>query len=413
MTAPERRCLLSVLVLAAAVAQAADWPQWRGPMRDGVAPCTECPDTLPAELKPAWSVEVGEGYSGPVVTGGKVVVLSRQGDDEVLQCLDASNGKALWLDTWAAPYKPQSVAKRHGRGPFATPAIDDGRVYSLGIRGALSCHDLANGKRLWRHDFADKFKKSHPTWGAAGSPLVEGRMVIVNVGTRGDGGLAAFDCGSGAQVWQQTADGAAYCSPVAADLGGQRQVVCLMYSHTVGLAAASGKLLWKSPFIVKYEQNIITPVIAGGQVVISGWRQPATAYRIGDGGAQATVAWQNKAESMFMSSPVTDGKHLFGLADRGKGSLVCLDAASGRTLWTSPGGIGEYASIVRAADKLLVLAANGELRLVAASPSEYKELGKVRLTTRPTWAHLAVADGCLFVKDKTHLSCFALPGLKK
>jgi len=188
-------------------------------------------------------------------------------------------------------------------------------------------------------------------------------------------------------------------------------VVTLMYSSAVGVAAGTGTLLWKVPFVVKYEQNSVTPVVHGPLAVISGLQQGTVALRVAaDGGkVAATEAWKNGDASMYLTSPVRHGDYLYGLATGGRGKLVCIALSDGVTAWSSPGGLGDYVSIVRAGDRLLVLTTKGDLLLAAAAPEAYKELGRTRVSERPVWAHLAVAGGRLYVKDKSHLTCFELP----
>ncbi|HUT32742.1 MAG TPA: PQQ-binding-like beta-propeller repeat protein [Planctomycetota bacterium] len=407
-----RLVVATVLVSCVASAAEADWPQWRGPGRDGIALGATLPGTLPASLKQVWEVEVGAGYPGPVIAGDSVVIFSRQGDNEAIRCLNAADGKERWKDEYPAPYKPESVAKPHGKGPFATPTIAGGKVFAIGISGVLSAYDLASGKKLWRHDFKGQFKKTYPSWGASCSPLVEGSLCILGVGAKDQGGLAAFDVQSGKVVWQQTADGAAYSSPVAADIAGQRQIIALMEHHLLAVEPKEGKVLWKVPLVVQYEQNIFTPIVHKDLVIVAGWGQPIRAYRIAmtDGALAAVEAWKSDREAFFMSTPVLTGGHLYGLADRGRGTLVCIKAEDGITAWSSPGGQGQYASLVAAGDKVLALTTKGELSLFAADASGFKELGRVVATKRTTWAHLALVGNGLYVKDNSHAACFDLKG---
>lgn len=406
--------VLAAVACAASVALAGDWPQWRGPNRDGVATGAALPAVLPPGLKALWQVPAGPGHSGPIVSGDKVVVFSRQGDDEVLACLDAAGGKEAWRKAFREPYDPPGESRSHGKGPFATPAVAAGKVYAFGVTGVLTCCDLASGKMLWRNDFASDFKKTHPTWGAANSPMVEGDLCILSVGSRTQGGLAAFEKDTGKRVWLMKEDGAAYASPVAAVLAGRRQAVTLLDSNAVGVELATGKLLWTFPFRVKYEQNIVTPLAQGDLVVVSGWGEGTAGLRIaaGDDGLAAAQAWKNEADGMYMSSPVRNGFFLYGLSTRQGGTLVCLSLRDGTAAWSSPGGLGEYASILRAGDRLLVLTVKGELILLAADPAGYNELGRTRIPGGPFWAHLALAGGRLFVKDETNLTCYELPAAK-
>jgi outer membrane protein assembly factor BamB len=402
---------LALLTLAASSALADDWPQWRGPTRDGVATGVTLPDRLPAEFKPVWQFEVGEGHSSPVLSGGKMVVFAREDDDEILRCFDLQTVKELWRVKTPVAYQPQAVAKAHGEGPFSTPTIADGKVYAFGITGLLTCCDLATGKVLWKKDFVGEFKKTYPTWGAACSPLVEGNLCILSVGTRTEGGLAAFETATGNRAWLMNQDGAAYSSPVAADIAGRRQAVTLLDSNAVGVEVKTGKLLWKSPFRVQYEQNVVTPLVSGDLVAVSGWGQSTVGLRIAGAGDNLTAsqAWKNDEDGMYLTSPVRSGDYLYGLSARQGGTLVCLSVKDGKAAWSSPGKVGDYVSIVRAGERLLVMTTKGELLLVAADPSGYKELGRTRVTERPVWAHLTVVGRRLFVKDETHLTCVELP----
>jgi hypothetical protein len=402
---------LAVMILAASATLADDWPQWRGPTRDGVATGVTLPDRLPAEFKPVWQFEVGEGHSSPVLSGGKMVVFAREDDDEILRCYDLQTVKELWRVKTPVAYQPQAVAKAHGEGPFSTPTIAGGKVYAFGVTGLLTCCDLDTGKVLWKKDFVGEFKKTYPTWGAACSPLVEGNLCILSVGTRTEGGLAAFDVATGNRAWLMNQDGAAYSSPVAADIAGRRQAVALLDSNAVGVELKTGKLLWKSPFRVQYEQNVVTPLVSGDLVVVSGWGQGTVGLRIAGAGDNLTAsqAWKNDEDGMYLTSPVRSGDYLYGLSARQGGTLVCLSVKDGKAAWSSPGKVGDYVSIVRAGERLLVMTTKGELLLVAADPSGYKELGRTRVTERAVWAHPAVVGRQVFVKDETHLICVELP----
>lgn len=392
-------------------ASPADWPGWRGPRRDGSTQAA-LPATWPRELPRAWSVEVGEGYSGPVVVSGRIVVLARRGDDEVILGLDPKDGSEAWKLSYPAPYTPEQYAKPHGKGPFATPAMRDGKVWTVGIAGTVSCVDAATGKLLWRRDFKGEFAKPWPMWGASGSPLIEGDLLLLNIGREDDGAIAALDRNTGKTVWTVPDLDPAYSSPVAADLAGTRQVVFLTREKLAGISPADGKVLWERPYRVQYEQNAITPVVVGDLVVCSGWQKPTECVRISrDGNSHsARPVWSNEELTFFMSTPVAHEKTLFGFAQRDKGSLVALGLEDGKRLWSSPGRMGEYASIVKAGDRLLVLLADGRLLVVAADPTAYRLIHEVRVSDEPTWAHLAVAGGRLYVKDRLRLIAFDLGG---
>lgn len=387
-----------------------DWPQWRGPNRDGVAERINLPDRLPENLQFVWKVEVGEGYSAPVAAESKVVLLVRQREKEVVLCLNGQNGQEIWRYSYAAPYTPRADARPHGKGPKATPAIAAGKVYAFGVTGILTCVDLGTGKLVWQKRFSDRFKKTYPLYGAANSPLVEGDLCILGIGGHNDGALAAFNKDTGELAWEVTEDGPSYASPIAVDLAGHRQLVALMQTRLVGMAAKTGQLLWQVPFTTPYDMNIITPVLHDGMIIYSGYRKGTTAIRLVADGDRISAGrvWHRERFSMYMSSPVIHGEYLYGLSQQ-RAAVSCIALKDGEHKWNSPGGLGQYVSIVGAGDKLLVLTTKGRLMLVAADPSGYKELGRTHVTDKPVWAHFALAANRIYVKDKTHLACFELP----
>jgi outer membrane protein assembly factor BamB len=403
--------ILFACAIAPAAAGADNWPQWRGPGRDGNVPAGALPAALPATLQEVWKVPAGEGYSGPAIAGGKVVVFCRRGEKEVVLGLDARTGKELWKDDWDAPFKPEDYSKVHGKGPFSTPTISGGKVYLQGIAGAVKCYDLASGALVWRKDFAGQYKKPYPMWGAAASPLIEKDLCIVWVGTEGGGALAALHKDSGDVVWKLPELEPSYSSPVAVDLAGARQAVALSRTQLVGIDPAKGKVLWRIDFKAKYEQNIVTPIVRGDLVFMAGYEEPTLSVRIarsGDG-FTAEKAWGVETVRFFLSSPIPCGDFLYGVTHGKKGALACIGMADGKVRWMTEGGLGEYASVIASGDRLLVATAGGELLLVAADPAGYKEISRTKGPWSGIWSHIALADGALFLKDKTHIACYALP----
>ena len=325
------RIALAACLLA--IASAEDWPQWRGPHRDGIGSAITEPKAWPEQLKLKWKVKVGEGHSSPVVAGGKIYVHARQDDREVVQCLRPDNGQIIWQQGYAAPYTVNPAAMRHGKGVKSTPVVEGGRIYTLGIGGILSCFDANTGKPQWHKEFGS------PAFGVAMSPVVDRGLLIAHVGTTGKGALIAFDAQTGAEKWSWKGDGPAYASPIVVDLGGTRQVVTQSQSNVVGVAAATGQLLWRIPFTTPYDQNIVTPVLYHDTLIFSGLGNSTFAVKLVKRGTEwsTETIWQNKDTAMYMNSPVLSGDLLFGMAARNKGQFFCLDARNGATLWTSPG----------------------------------------------------------------------------
>jgi outer membrane protein assembly factor BamB len=395
------------LILAAAfatqmspAAQQPSWPQWRGPSRDGVAVFDE-PASWPRALTRRWEAVVGAGHASPVVFGNRVVVHTRQAEREVIAAYDLDTGARLWQDAYDAPYLMNPAARLHGPGPKSTPAIAGGRVFALGIGGILSALDLATGKVLWR----TRPPAALPMYGTASSPLVDGDRVIAFMGGHDRGALTAFDAASGTVRWRWTGDGPGYSSPILAEMDATRQLITQSQNRLVAVSAADGTLLWEVPLRTSFDQNSVTPLVVNGLVVSSGLETPTIAYRVtrGAGGWRAEEAWRNPQVSMYMSSPATNGRAIFGLSHRNRGQFVALEASTGQTLWATRGREGDNASFIRAGGVLLIATTNGELIVARASPARFDEVTRYVVADSATWAHPAVVGRTIVVKDVDRL----------
>ncbi len=374
------------------------WPQWRGPGRDGVASSFAAPATWPAQLTKKWQATVGLGHASPVVAGNRGIVHTRQANREVVTVYDLASGKQLWQDGVDAPYTMNSAATGHGPGPKATPAIADGRVFTFGISGIFSAHDLVTGKLLWRKNAPP----TPPEFGTASSPLVDGSTVIAFLGGNGAGAVTAMDVATGNVKWRWAGDGPGYSSPVMMTRGGMRQIITQSQTKVVGLRADNGQLLWEVPLKTPYEQNSVTPLVMDDVVISAGLDTPTTAYWITAGlgkGWSATPRWRNEQLSMYMSSPAVSGTTIFGLSNKNRGQFFALDAATGKTLWVGKGREAENASIVRAGDYLLLATTNSELIVARASATAYEEVKRYTVADSATWAHPAFTGQNIIVKD--------------
>lgn len=406
----KRRVAAGLFWLAAASVAAQDWPQWRGPSRDGVATGFSAPAAWPGALRKVWQVSAGAGHSSPVVVGERVYLFHRQGDEEVVSALDLGSGREIWRHGYPAPYSVNSAAFAHGKGPRSTPVVDGGHVYTIGVGGILSCLDAASGRLVWRKDFAKEFRASSPLYGTSVSPAVDGGLLLVHVGGHDDGAFMALDAGSGAVRWSAKGDGPAYTSPVIATLAGTRQVVTQTQSHVVGLAAASGERLWAIPFTTDYDQNAVTPVVDGDLVIYSGLDKGVQAARIvrSANAWSAQPAWHNTEVSLYLSSPVLAGGRLYGISHRQKGQFFALDPRSGRTLWLSEGRQGESAAVVALGRHLLLLTTEGRLVVAPADAASFKPVVTYKVADSPTWAHPALTGRGLLVKDALNLALWRL-----
>ncbi|HEX9710354.1 MAG TPA: PQQ-binding-like beta-propeller repeat protein [Candidatus Thermoplasmatota archaeon] len=401
-----RRIAVLVAALVPVASVAADWPQWRGPARDGLIAGLAPRASWPEVLRPGWKVTVGIGHSSPVVVGDRVFLFSRVGDEEVVQALDLATGKSLWRQSYAAPYTMNMAATAHGKGPKSTPVVDAGRVFTLGIGGTLSAFDAGSGRVLWRKEFASQFKETTPLYGTAMSPIVDEGRLIAHVGGSGGGSFTAFDPATGSALWAWKGDGPGYSSPVVAELAGVRQYVTFTESSLVGVSAAKGELLWKLPFTTSWVQNAVTPVVHGDLVIYSGLDHPVKAARIVRKGTAYAVepVWENAEVASYMSTPVLVAGRLCGFSHRKKGQFFCLDPATGKTLWLSEGRQGENAALVAGAGSLFALTDSSELLVANPAASTFAVQKRYDVAGSPTWAHPVVLPDGVLVKDALTLA---------
>lgn len=385
---------------------AQDWPQWRGPNRDGVVASFTAPQVWPDKLKTIWKVPVGLGHSSPVVVGRKVYLHSRQGENEVASCFDLDSGKLLWKDSYQTPYTMNPAAIGHGKGPKSTPVVSNNKLYTFGISGVLSCYETATGKVVWRKEFSNQFKATSPYFGSATSPLVHNGLVIVHVGGHDSGALTAFDAETGDVKWSWSGDGPGYASPIVFESGGTTQIVTQTQKSIAGFSAASGGLLWQIPFETEYVQNIVTPVAYKQTLILSGLDKGTMAIRVIKRGNkwETERVWQNADVSMYMNSPVLSGDYLVGLSHKRKGQFFCLDARTGKTLWTTNGREGDNAAILAAGQFLFLLTDGAELIVARSDPKQYEVLKKYSVADSPTWAHPVVVGNRVLIKDASSLA---------
>jgi outer membrane protein assembly factor BamB len=388
-----------------------EWPQWRGPNRDGLVSGVAAPNVWPKELKQNWRATVGVGHSSPVVSGGMVYQFARQGEDEVLLALDASTGKELWrAGAVPAPYTVNPAASGHGKGPKSTPVVSSGRVYTLGIAGLLSAHDAKTGRLVWRKDFSKQFPLTSPLYGTSMSPVVVGDLLVAHVGGHDKGALTAFDAATGAVKWSYDADGPAYSSPVLLTVAGERQVVAFTQKELVSVSASTGALLWKLPAKTEYDTNCNTPVVYKDMLIVTLEGQGMVAFRPAREGGKwsAREVWRNEENELYMNTPVLAGSTLYGLSMRKKGQFFALDAATGKTLWQGPGRMGENASIINVAGTLLALTNDAVLYVLPASASSFAPSAQYTVATSQTWAHPVFLGDQILVKDETTLASLSL-----
>ena len=401
-----------VLVVCGSVAGAADWPQWLGPRRDGSSP--ELVNPWKESPKVLWSQPVGEGNSSPVVAGGRVFLHTRvkDRDEEQVTAWDAQTGK----EVWHTAYPRERFTSLFGNGPRATPALADGKLYTFGLTGVLTCFEADGGKQLWQVDTLKKFNAKNLFFGASCSPLVDGQRVLVNVGAKG-ASVVAFDTDKGDVLWKSLDDAASYSSPILVTQGTTPQAVFLTHDGVVSLNPADGGLYWRYPMTDALSESATTPVHAGDLLLAGTISLGSVGLRLETKGDKpgAEKVWQNAELTCYFSTPVSVGKEHTYLVTGIKpptlnpeATLRCVETATGKELWQKP-KVGKYhASLLRTGnEKLLMLDDSGNLILLDPDPKEYRELARAKVC-HGTWAHPALADGRLYIRDGEKLYCLLL-----
>ena len=390
---------------------AADWPQWRGPTRDGVAAGGAAwPDKLDAaSLAVGWKVtDLGPSYSGPVVADGLVFTTQTVGaKTEVASAYDRATGKKVWSTTWDGAMTVPFFAAKNGSWVRATPAYFGGKLYVAGIRDVLVCLDGKTGAEVWRYDFPKELTTPPPTFGMVCSPLVDETGVYVQAGAS----LVKLDRLTGKLLWRGLKDeggmnGSAFSSPVAATLGGRPQLLVQTRTKLAGVSPETGAVIWEQPVAAFRGMNILTPQPVGTDgVFTSTYGGTSQLLRLtgGDGPLTPTAAWSAKYEG-YMTSPVVVGSHAYLLGRDQR--IACFDLKAGVEAWRSEKRFGQYWSLVTKGDKVLALDERGTLYLVRANPKEFEPLGEAKVAAAEAWAHLAAADDELVVRDLNSLTLF-------
>ncbi|MBI3469758.1 MAG: PQQ-like beta-propeller repeat protein [Candidatus Solibacter usitatus] len=377
---------------------AADWPQWRGPSRDGLSPETALLKSWPAGgPKQLWKTQgLGEGYSSFAVVQGRLYTQGQRGDQEFVYAFDAATGKKLWEVPAGGPFR-----ERRGHGPRGTPTIDGDRLYALSADGTLVCLQPLTGKTVWTFNMVDKFRANPPHWGISESPLVDGDRLIVTPGGPG-AAVVALDKKTGAMVWKSQSDPAAYSSTIAVDLDGRRQIIALTGEAAVGLSASNGELLWRYDKISNRTANIATPIFHQGHVFLSTDYGTGCALLKLSGGGSKEVYFNRDMRNHYSSS-VLIGDYLYGFSSQ---VLTAMKFQTGEVAWRDR-SVGK-GSVTYADGHLYVVGETGTIGLVEATPQAYKEKSRFEIPRGefPTWTPAVISGGRMFLREQDNLYCF-------
>ncbi|MBX5494820.1 MAG: PQQ-like beta-propeller repeat protein [Bryobacteraceae bacterium] len=381
-----------------------DWPQWRGPLRNGISTDSGLMKSWPSNGPPVvWSVTgLGDGYGSVSMKGDRLYVQGTQGSESVLFCLSRNEGKRLWSTALG-----RKLAQDRGGGPRATPTIDGDRVYALTENGDLACVNAANGGIIWRRNLPRDFGGSNPNWHYSESPLIDGDRLIITPGGP-NATIAALEKATGKTIWtsKELSDPAGYSSCIPADVHGVRVYMTLTHNSAVGVRAEDGKLLWRYQPVANRVANVATPIFRDNRVFYT------TAY--GTGCALLELRPRGReveARELYFSREMQNhhggvvliGDHLYGFSNA---ILTCLEFATGKVAWRDR-SVGK-GSLVAADGHLYLLGESNTVGLAEATPQGYREKGRFRIEDQglPSWAHPVVCGGRLYIRNRGMLSCY-------
>lgn len=425
-----------------------DWPQWQGPLRDGVWRETGIIDRFPEGGPPVrWRTAIGSGYSGPAVAAGRVFITDRVlppgarepenpfareriPSRERILCLDESTGKILWKYEYECAYTIS-----YPSGPRTTPAVDGDKVYSLGAEGHLLCLSVEDGRVIWARDLKKDYQiESTPVWGFTSHPLIDGQKLICLVGAS-KALVVAFDKEDGRQLWQALegsgSHGAGYSAPIIINSAGTRQLIVWHPAAITSLDPEAGTVLWEQPFPVREGLSLATPRVFGNRLFVSAFYDGSLMLELHSQKPGASVLWRRKGASerntdalhCLISTPIFDGDFVYGVCSYGQ--LRCLRASNGDRLWESlqaTGATGTGADrwatafLVKHEDRYFLFNEQGDLIIARLSPEGYREISRAHLldpTNRAmrrsvVWSHPAFANRCIYARNDKEILCVSL-----
>ncbi len=424
--------------IACGTAFADDWPQWIGPQRDDVWRETGIVDRFPeGGPKVRWRAPVAAGYSGPAVADGKVFITDRviapgakdpgnqfnRGKDvpssERVHCINEADGKVLWTLEYDCPYTVS-----YPLGPRTTPAVKDGKVYTIGSEGHLYCIDIATGKEVWKHELKKEYKTNSPLWGYSSHLLIDGDKVFSMVGGEGSA-VVAFDKNTGKEIWRAlTCKDIGYCPPMIYELGGKRQLIIWHGESVNGLDPESGKLYWTHPIATYGAMAIATPRKVGNDLFVSAYPNVAQMLRFGDK-AEPELVWKKPRQQEGMHScfgtPFIEDGYIYGCSQNGQ--IVCLNADTGERQWETYKPLNDAKNlasadtfIIKNGDRFFLFTENGDLIIAKLTPEKYEEVSRTHLLdptskawNRPViWSHPAFANRSIYARNDKELICVSL-----
>ncbi|MHC4400628.1 MAG: PQQ-binding-like beta-propeller repeat protein [Planctomycetota bacterium] len=403
-----------------------DWPQWRGPNRDGVWHEPAVVEAFAgAEIPLRWRVPISSGYSGPTVAEERVYVTDRVAEpdeEERVHCFDAETGSPVWSRSYACRYRDVGYTA----GPRASVTIDDRRAYALGTMGHLHCYDAVDGDLIWKKTPGVDYDVRVPVWGIASAPLVVDDLLIVQLGAADGGCLVALDKQTGAERWRALDDKPSYSAPIMIRQADRRVLVCWTGGHVAGLDPASGDVYWKYPFEPrKMVINVPTPVVCENRLFVTAFYDGSLMLRLLQDEPRVEKIWRRRGQSeqntdalhAMIATPYLEGDYVYGVDSYGE--LRCLDAETGDRVWEDltavPRARWSNIHMVRNGKRIWMFNERGELIISELSPQGFHQISRAKLIEPTTvqlrqrggvcWAHPAYANGHVFARNDRELVC--------
>lgn len=425
--------LLAASLLSCGLITAEDWPQFRGLNSTAIAKFN-VPTAWPKELKKVWSEKVGDGVSCPVLVGDKVYIHARQGADEIIRCLNAADGKELWNDKVTA--KGADGPAQGFAGPRCTPAIADGLMVTMGVRGMITCYEAASGKKLWQKE--DPVGKL-PRFYTSSSPIIVDGTVVLQCGGEEKGAIYAFDLKSGNEKWKFDAETTAYASLVLANVSGSKLIIAETNKNIVGLNPASGKQLFTTPFAIEGRgrgYNSSTPVVHEDMLIFGGSSRGTKAFKIAKTGEgfELKPLWTNNDHSVIYNTPVVQNGKVYSMSQGDE--IFSINLSDGKTGWMKPfpgaapatppaevktgeakgppgkgqgrgRGQAGYGTLIGTGSVLFAMTPKSEM-VVFTDKEGYTELAKYKVGVSDTFAYPIITDKRIFIKDKENLTLWTV-----
>lgn len=396
--------LLVVIVFSCAKNSNTDWPEWRGPNRDGKVTAFETPSVWPDNLSKTWQTEVGLSNSSPVYVGDRIYLHVKQDSNEVALCLNKTNGNIIWKTILNPAPEVTGGASQHP-GPRSTPAIADGKIFMLGTGGVFTCLNTETGQVIWKND---KYTEV-PRFYTSASPLVVGNQCFIHLGGSENGVIISFNTEDGNEIWKVEGEPCTYSSPVLMKIGNQEILVVQTETDVLGLTL-DGKELFRIPTPAERRfYNSTTLIIDGANIIIAGQGSGTWSYKIEKAGETYSFSknWNNPDFGGSFNTPVLKSGYLYGNEGR-LGKLYCINATTGENCWADTTTYNRFASTLDLGDVLLSLPANGKLIIYKPNPDKYEELKIYPVSDSEIYAHPMLEGKIIFIKNENDLTCWSV-----